>query len=172
MSSDAGGGSADDEVSARRAVLLDEFRAAGRRSSDAAVMYHTVLGERLGIGPSDWKTLGLLERNGPMTAGEIVRGSGLAPASVTGIVTRLEKRGYVRRRKDERDGRRVVVETAEGLSEGAGELFAYYTGALDRLMEEYGDEEIALITRFLDANARLQIQAAARMTEGDGGDRS
>src|SRR5690606_13493887 len=74
------------ESPSRRGALRQRLAAAGRELSDAIVLFHTVLAERLGLGASDWKTLGLLESHGAMTAGELAAHTGLAPASVTGIL--------------------------------------------------------------------------------------
>ncbi|MFD2356793.1 hypothetical protein ACFSTC_57350 [Nonomuraea ferruginea] len=59
--------------------MLDALTTAGRENSNAAVMYHTAMGERLGLGMSEEKTIDLLQRLGPLTAGEICRHTGLAP---------------------------------------------------------------------------------------------
>ena len=129
-------------------------------------MFHTALGERLGIGATDWKILGLLEENGPLTAGELVRLCGLAPASVTGAADRLERRGYVRRRRDERDGRRVVVELGPGLPADAGDLFSGFIRRLDGLLEGYGERDLEVVAGFLDAAARIQTESAAELSAG------
>lgn len=94
----------------RRAVLLEDLRAAGRRHSDATVIFHGAIAERLGIHSTDEKTMSLLEREGPMLAGAIAEKTGLATASVTALLDRLEARGFIRRTRDPADRRRVIVE--------------------------------------------------------------
>ncbi|MEU2946812.1 MarR family transcriptional regulator [Nocardiopsis alba] len=138
---------------------------AGRHQSNAAVMFHTALGDRLGIGVTDWKILGLLEENGPLTAGELVRLCGLAPASVTGVADRLERRGYVRRRKDERDGRRVLVELGPDLPGDVQRLFAGFLRRLDGLLERYDARELEAFADLLEEVARIQTESAAELTE-------
>lgn len=137
---------------------------AGRASSDAAVMFHTALGEKLGIGATDWKALGMLDQHGPMTAGEIGRLSGLAPASVTGVLTRLERKGYVRRRKDAQDGRRVVAELTDGLLRRSQPLLADYERRLNALMERFTAQELETIAGFLRAHARVQSEVTAELS--------
>lgn len=44
-----------------------------------------------------------------MTAGELGKKTGLSTGSVTALVDRLEKAGYVVREKDPNDRRRVVI---------------------------------------------------------------
>ncbi|MFC3995346.1 MarR family transcriptional regulator [Nocardiopsis sediminis] len=157
--------STEEPVSPERAELLRAVADGGRRMSNAAVMFHTALAGLLGIGASDWKTMDLLERHGPQTAGELVRLSGLAPASITGVIDRLERRGYVRRRRDDHDRRRVVVELGAGLLERRGDAFSGLTDRLDRLYAAYSDDELALIAGFLAEAARLQAEATAELTD-------
>jgi len=147
-----------------REQALREVSEAGRRLSAAAVMFHTAVGERLGIGPSDWKTLDLLDRHGPCTAGELVRHSGLAPASVTGVVDRLERHGFVRRTRDERDRRRVVVTVAPDLPARMAGGFAGLLRGLGEVNARYDAEQLALIAGYLSAAAEAQTAATAELS--------
>ncbi len=137
-------------ASDRRAALVDRVSAGGRELGNAAVVFHTVLAERLGLGATEWKTLDLLERHGPMTAGELVRRSGLAPASITGVVDRLQRRGYVRRDRDPQDGRRVVVRISDtdALRRDVGSAFTGLLTRLEKLYEHYTDEQLETIEGF------------------------
>src|SRR5215208_4255523 len=94
----------------RRAELLESLALAGRASSVATVMFHTAVAARQGLNATEEKALDLLERSGPLTAGELARQTGLAPASVTGLITRLERKGLARRAPNPDDRRSVLVE--------------------------------------------------------------
>jgi hypothetical protein len=50
------------------------------------------------------------KRFGPMSAGEIAKWTGFTAASVTDLVDRLERKGFVRRASDPADRRRVMIE--------------------------------------------------------------
>lgn len=151
----------------RRAALLRRLALAGRDLSDAAVMFHTALAERLGLGPSDWKALGLIERFGPLTAGELAERSGLAPASVTGMIDRLERRGWVRRRRDADDGRRVVVALdAAAARRNTAALFGGLMRRLDKLYARYTDTQLAFAVELLTEIAGRQRDATADLTAG------
>src|SRR5688500_9030262 len=110
------------DISEHRKKLLDALSDAGRANSNAAVMYHTAMGERMGLGMSEEKTLDLLQRLGPLTAGEIAQHTGLAPASVSGLIDRLEAKWLVRRVRHPKDRRRVIVEVNYERIAGFGEL--------------------------------------------------
>ena len=149
----------------RRAELLEQLALAGRASSAATVMFHTAVAARQGLSASEEKALDLLERSGPLTAGELARRSGLAPASVTGLVDRLERKGFARRVPNPGDGRSVLVEVdAERLYATVAPLFADWVASLYELYAGYTDEQLEVILHFLTEAARRQQEATARLT--------
>jgi DNA-binding transcriptional ArsR family regulator len=139
---------------------------AGRELSDAAVLYHSALAGRLGLGATDWKMLGLLEKEGPRTAGELAEASGLAPASVTGLLDRLEAGGWVKRRRDPEDGRRTIVELDWQPPADRGGLFEGLMRRLAELYERYSDAELELLLGFMREVAARQRAATAELERG------
>jgi len=131
---------------------LAELARVGREHSDATVLFHATVASRMGLHPTDYKALGILERLGPMTAGDIARNSGLATASVTNLIDRLEKKGFVRRVRDGRDRRRVLVEAVRDRVSAGRVLFASTIESLAGLFKRYSDRELALIADFLGRN--------------------
>ena len=149
----------------RRAELLERLALAGRASSAATVMFHTAVAARQGLSASEGKALDLLERSGPLTAGELARRSGLAPASVTALVDRLERKGFARRVPNPGDGRSVLVEVdSERVYATVAPLFADWVGSLYELYAGYTDEQLEVILHFLTEAARRQQEATARLT--------
>lgn len=138
-------------VEAERRQLLRALAAVGRKHSDAVIMYHSTLAELVGIGPSEWKTLSILEKEGPLSAGELSDRSGLAPASVTGIIDRLESAGWVHRTPDPNDRRRVIVTLdAEATAEKYGFLFSGLKRRLNEIYQDYSDRQLELIIEVLE----------------------
>jgi DNA-binding MarR family transcriptional regulator len=149
----------------RRAELLRELEAAGRAQSAATVMFHSTLAAKRGLSATEEKALDLLDRFGPLTAGELAKRAGLAPASVTGLVDRLERKGFARRVPHPRDGRSVLVEVdRDRVMASLGPLFADWFRSLDELWAGYSDEQLKLILHFLNEAARRQQQATANLT--------
>jgi DNA-binding MarR family transcriptional regulator len=149
----------------RRAELLEKLEMAGRASSVATVMFHTAVAARQGLSASEEKALDLLERSGPLTAGELARQSGLAPASVTGLINRLEHKGFARRIQNPSDRRSILVEVdVERMYARVAPLFADWARSLQELYAGYSDEQLEVILHFLTEAARRQQEATARIT--------
>ncbi len=106
--------------------------------------------ERFGLSITDLKTLDVLQRLGPLTAGDIAGHTKLASGSVTSLVDRLERRGLVRRTRDPAgDRRRVIVELTPRLGKTIAPLFASLNRRMLERFAAYGDREIETIREFL-----------------------
>jgi DNA-binding MarR family transcriptional regulator len=150
-------------TSARKRIL-EELARVGRENSDATVLFHATIASRMDLHPTDYKILGILERLGTMTAGEIARHSGLATPSVTNLIDRLERRGFARRVRDATDRRRVLVEPLRDRLTAAGDLFRSTRKSLRLLFERYSDKELAVIADFLDRNAGRLRQETRKLS--------
>ena len=147
-----------------REELTGRMLAAGRELSTAVVLFHSALAAHQGLNATDVKTLDLLERLGPLTARQLSARSGLAPASVTGMVDRLEARGFVRRVPNPADGRSVLIESRpEGFAPFA-HLFDGLVTSLVDLASRYDDTELAVIVDYLHEAAARQRDAALRLS--------
>jgi DNA-binding MarR family transcriptional regulator len=154
-----------------RHEILRELSLVGREHSDATVLFHATMASLLDLHPTDYKALSIIERLGAMSAGEIAQHSGLAAASVTNLIDRLERKGFVRRVPDARDRRRVMVEPVMDRVTAARGLFTSTQRSLTQLYKHYTDQELVVIADFLRRNAeRLRAETgklnAASLDEG------
>ena len=83
-----------------------------RRHSTSVVLFHHVVAERLGLGPTDHKCLDLLRERGAMAGSDLSAITGLTSGAITGVVARLERAGYLRRESDPQDGRKQILHLA------------------------------------------------------------
>jgi DNA-binding MarR family transcriptional regulator len=74
-----------------------------------SVLYSHQVAQRLDLGSSDTQFLTLLQVYGPLSPGRLAELSGLTSGTVTGVVDRLERAGFVERRRADNDRRGVVV---------------------------------------------------------------
>src|SRR4030095_3865035 len=83
-----------------------------RRHSTATVLFHAAIAEQLGLNATDHKAADLLMQRGPLSAGALAELAGVTTGSVTGMIDRLERAGWVRRTRDPADRRRIIVALA------------------------------------------------------------
>jgi len=142
----------------RTATRLEEVPAnlvaALNMHSEATVLFHSSVAQSMGLDPSAYKTLFLLSRLGPLSAGEIAKETGLATASVTDLIDRLVTKGYVDRAPHPGDRRRIVVTLIESSVMGARRSFGVPNPSLAELCEHYDAQQLALIADFLKRNAQ------------------
>ncbi len=138
----AGGG-------AERQRLEGEFLLAMRRNGSIMQLLGQTSAERIGINVTDLNCLNIVALAGPMTAGELARATGLTTASITGVLDRLEDGGFVRRERDPKDRRRVIVtlNPGPGLRE-IGPTFGPLVRAWRDAAAGYSDEELRLLLDF------------------------
>lgn len=142
-----------------REDLTARMLAAGRELSTAAVMFHTALAARQGLSATEEKALDLLDRLGPLTARQLAAHASLAPASVTGLVDRLERKGFARRVPNPADKRSVLVETVPDRLTDLAPLFDDYVASMTELVTRYNNIELAAIVDFLTEAAARQRNA-------------
>ncbi|MBA3945720.1 MAG: MarR family transcriptional regulator [Herpetosiphonaceae bacterium] len=147
----------------QRTELVSALRRASRENSNVAVMLHTAIGARMGLGATEEKTLGILEQHGPLTAGDLAEHTGLAGASVTNLLDRLEKKGFVRRVRDTADRRRVIVELNRERMSEFGPLFADLEAMLDDLMVCYTNEQLGVILDFVERATRRSHEEIGKL---------
>lgn len=91
------------------AELIAAFDVEVRRTGSMSTLHNHAVAERVGLHPTDQECIDLLDRTGPLPAGEIGAHLGLSSGAVTALVDRLESGGWVRRARDDRDRRKVIV---------------------------------------------------------------
>lgn len=145
-----------------RSGLVHQVLGAVRELGATAVLFQTALAESRGLSFVEAKAVELLDRFGPLTAGELSVRSGLAPASVTGLVDRLVRKGVARRGRHPGDGRRVLIETIAGMTGDSGP-HREYASSLRELCAEYTNDQLAAIASFNAAAARRSAEITARL---------
>jgi DNA-binding MarR family transcriptional regulator len=97
-----------DQIS--RAVAIFETMQSLRRIFKALQNYSHEVSNQYGItGPQLW-VLKTVLRNGSLPLGELSQKMYLHPSTISGVVDRLEKKGYVSRDRDQEDRRVVMVQ--------------------------------------------------------------
>jgi DNA-binding MarR family transcriptional regulator len=134
-----------------RAKLIAELSHQARVSTLWTVLLHNAIASRSGINVSDMQCINLLQLRGPMTPGQLADAMFLTTGgAITTVIDRLERAGMVRRRRDEQDRRRVLVEATEDgpVTELSGR-FQPVAELYGKLLDAYTDEQLELILDYL-----------------------
>ena len=146
MSSRSTSGSGDARGRRRAANAIKESMR--ELSIQLSLLNHHV-SAHIDLNDTDLDCLELINRHGPLNPSVLARHAGLHPATITGILDRLERGGWVARERDPSDRRAVVV---RALRDRNAELFRLYSGmntAMDQLCASFGDVELQLLADFL-----------------------
>lgn len=149
----------------RRGELLAELQILGEMASTESALFHQVAAAKYGLGITDMKTLGVLLREGPMTAGHVARRLSLTTGAVTNLIDRLERQDLVKRVADPKDRRKVIV-TVNYTALASGENVYLSMGeAFNTLHESYTTEQLEFLARYHRAAIELTKQEIAKLSQ-------
>src|SRR5579871_4267582 len=111
--------------SASKEKILGELVLEVRRMSGLAVQISQAVADRVGLAPTDLEYLDVIVMAGTeITPTELMRKTGLTSGAITGVVDRLEAAGFVCRKEDPQDRRRLFVQPR---AERLAEIMKYYS---------------------------------------------
>lgn len=139
----------DPQAARRRRRLVTGIKDSLRElNSQLSVLNHHV-GSHLELRDVDLGCLELLARHGPLSPGALARHAGLHPATMTGIVDRLERAGWVARDRDPDDRRAVLIRPLRDRGAELFRLYAPMNHSMDEICAGYSDAELTLLAGFL-----------------------
>ncbi|HEY7267835.1 MAG TPA: MarR family transcriptional regulator [Solirubrobacterales bacterium] len=128
------------EIATTMGGLVRRFRAAFVACAD-----------ELGLGPSEAQLIWLLDEAGDASTGDLARRLGVDPANASTLLTKLERRGLVRRVPAERDRRRRLV----SLTDEGREAKATLTRCIGSRQPGFGQLTTAELVSFRDLLRRV-----------------
>lgn len=144
-------GRADD--GRRRRRLANAIKESLRELSVQLSLLNHQVGAHVELKDADFDCLDLINRYGPLSPTTLARRAGLHPATMTGILDRLERGGWVARERDPSDRRAVII---RALRDRTAEVFRLYKGmnsSMDDICAGYNDAELELLVDFLRRTA-------------------
>ena len=161
MSSEA---SADERRRRRRlTVTVREYMR--ELSIQLALLNHQV-GQRLDMRDVDLDCLDIIGRHGPLGASALARLAGLHPATMTGILDRLEKGGWIVR---ERDPRTAAPSSSAPPRERGAEIYELYSGmngSMEDLLDGYDEAQLEVLVDFLARAREAGVVATDELARG------
>jgi DNA-binding MarR family transcriptional regulator len=120
-----------------------------RELSNEISLLNRQVGARVELKDIDLDCFDLISQVGTITPGALARRSGLHPATLTGIIDRLETNGWIAREQDPSDRRGTLL---RALPDRTGELFQLYSGmnaGVDELCAGFDEAQLEVIADFL-----------------------
>jgi|SRR6266545_1249467 DNA-binding MarR family transcriptional regulator len=155
----------DADAARRRRRLTTAIKESLRDLRNQLALLNHQVGARVELKDVDLDCLELISRHGPLSPSALARRAGLHPATVTGILDRLQRGGWVTRERDpDASDRRAVAVRA--LRDRSGELFRLYAGmnsAIDQICDGYDDAELELLADFLRRTTNAGRDATAEL---------
>ena len=151
-------------MSSERAKLVEEVLFRSRELSTETVMFHTAISETRGLSAVENKVLDYLARFGPQTPKDLARLSGLAPASVTAMIDRLESKGIVNREPHPDDRRKILIALDLRSIASGVHLWDHLVKGMHELCDRYTDDELRTLIGFIQAATALTHESTAKLT--------
>jgi DNA-binding MarR family transcriptional regulator len=111
------------------------------------------VGAHVDLKDVDLDCLDLIARHGPLSPSALARRAGLHPATMTGILDRLERGGWVARDRDPSDRRAVLVRALRDRNADLMRLYSGMNRSINQICAGYQDAELELLADFLRRTA-------------------
>jgi DNA-binding MarR family transcriptional regulator len=157
----------DADTARRRRRVTAAIKESLRELSTQLSLLNHQVGTRLDLKDADLHCLDLINRHGPLSPTTLARRAGLHPATMTGILDRLQRGGWITRDRDPNASDRRAV-TIRALRDRNTELFHLYSGmntSMDQICAGYTDTELELLTDFLRRTTNAGQNATDQLTD-------
>jgi DNA-binding MarR family transcriptional regulator len=142
--------------------------AIGKSLRDLAIQLSLLnhqVGAQLDLRDVDLDCLDLIDRLGPLSPSALARRAGLHPATITGILDRLESGGWIARERDPADRRAVVVRSLRDRYSDLLRLYAGMNRSMNKIYAGYDESELELIADFLHGTADAGRSATEELSD-------
>src|SRR5438093_11004876 len=116
-------------------------------------LLHPHVGAHLDLKDIDLDCVDLIASQGPLSPSALARRAGLHPATITGILDRLERGGWVARERDPADRRAVLVRAVRERLPDLLRLYAGMNRSMNQIYAGYDERELEQIADFLQRTA-------------------
>jgi DNA-binding MarR family transcriptional regulator len=160
-SSDAG----SVEAARRRRRLTAAIGKSLRELAIQLSLLNHQIGDKLELQDVDIDCLDLIDRLGPLSPSTLARLAGLHPATITGILDRLERGGWVARERDSSDRRAVLVRVRRERYPDLMRLYAGMNRSMNKIYSEYDESELEVIADFLQRTSSAGQSATEALSD-------
>jgi DNA-binding MarR family transcriptional regulator len=153
------------EAALRRRQLAAAIRESLRELASQLSLLNHLVGAHLELRDVDLDCLDLIDRHGPLSPSALARRAGLHPATITGILDRLEGGGWVVRERDPSDRRAVLVRAERDRYPDLMRLYAGMNRRMNKVYTGYDENELELLADFLHRAANAGRSATDELSD-------
>lgn len=141
-----------------------EIRKLSQKYAYASLQMHETIARKAGFSGTDHKYLGFFLQRGRLTAGELAELTGLTTGSVTALVDRFEKRGFMKRQADPADRRKVyIVPDSEKITGLLRPFYQIFQDETEKLIASFSSNEREIIESYLTKALQLANQSIEKL---------
>ena len=119
--------------------------------SVGSYIHQSTVASRFGLHPTDMLAIHYLGQKGEMTAGQLGRTLGLTSGATTAAVDRLIESGFVDRRTQDQDRRRVYVCLNQANTKKLKATYEMIDKRLAHILDRYSEKDLQIVHSFLNA---------------------
>lgn len=147
----------------RRNQLKQAIREALRDLNIQLSLLSQRISGHLDLKGTDLQCLDLIDRHDSLSPGSLARLADLHPATMTGVIDRLERGGWITRDRDPSDRRGVVLRPVQGRRADVLRLTSGMNAEIARICADYSSDDLELIATFLRRTAEAGRTAGAQL---------
>jgi DNA-binding MarR family transcriptional regulator len=134
-----------------------------RKMGAQSVVTSQIVASRFGLHTTDLKVLDLIFLRREASAGELAVATGLTTGSMTALIDRLEKVGYVKRHRHATDRRKVMVRICHDAIEPIKAVYAPIEVEMFKLWSTFTTGELEVIADFVSRSTALAVECAEKI---------
>jgi len=145
--------------------LLDDYKEIRGRQYRLDGLFRELVANKTGMTLTEQSCLGYLLEKGQATPTELAKVTGLTTGAITGVVTRLEKRGCLTSTRDTKDRRKVIVRP---IVKEAALPMVYYRPMSEkyyRLLSTFNGDQIKFLTYKSQCITKFLIEEIDKLSE-------
>jgi DNA-binding MarR family transcriptional regulator len=155
--------SGDGGQAGRRGRLNQAIRDALRDLGVELSLLNQRISGHLDLKATDLQCLDVIDRHGPLSPTSLARLAGLHPATMTGVIDRLERGGWIIRERDPSDRRGVVLQPVPGRRADVLRFASGMNAEVAKICADYSSDDLELIATFLRRTADAGRTAGAQL---------
>jgi DNA-binding MarR family transcriptional regulator len=148
-----------------RQRLVSAIRGSLRELRIQLALLNYRVGSQLDLKDIELDCMDVLDTSGPLSPSALARRAGVHPATMTGILDRLERGGWIVRERDPADRRAVVVRLLPDRYAELLGLYSHLSRSMNKLLAGYSDAELEAIADFLRRTAEAGQEATEQMSD-------